>query len=66
MAVETAAQVLAAPDIDTRDQLIAAHLGQLEQELSRTQSDAQPASNGTQRPTRRSVRRTSARPSVSE
>jgi DNA-binding transcriptional MerR regulator len=38
MPVEQVAKVLAAPDIDTRNKLIAEHLSQLEQELSRTQS----------------------------
>ncbi|MET7488695.1 MerR family transcriptional regulator [Streptomyces sp. NPDC005538] len=38
MPVDQVAQVIAAPDIETRNQLIADHLGQLEAELSRTQS----------------------------
>lgn len=38
MPVEQVAKVIAAPDIDARNELIAAHLRDLEQELSRTQS----------------------------
>jgi DNA-binding transcriptional MerR regulator len=38
MPVEQIAKVLAAPDLDTRNALLAAHLGQMEQELRRTQT----------------------------
>ncbi|MER5796257.1 MerR family transcriptional regulator [Streptomyces sp. NPDC001980] len=38
MPVEQIAKVLTAPDLDTRNALLAAHLHQMEQELARTQS----------------------------
>lgn len=38
MPVEQIARVLAAPDLDTRNDLLAAHLNQMEQELARTRS----------------------------
>jgi DNA-binding transcriptional MerR regulator len=38
MPVDEVAQVLAAPDLDTRNELIATHLTRLEDELSRTQT----------------------------
>ncbi|AEM85840.1 transcriptional regulator, MerR family [Streptomyces violaceusniger Tu 4113] len=38
MPIEQVAKVLAAPDLETRNALIAAHLNQMEQELARTQN----------------------------